>query len=300
MNLRYAPWLKYPRRLAKHTLSAAYPAVVKLWPLPEVRSIDETLDELLASHKSISRFGDGEFLYIIDRLNLPFQRQEPALRAKMIEILRSNDDRILVGLPIGYHSIKDLRPGSQLTWRSQIAWIYPRLRRYLEPGKVYYNASMTRPYADYADKSNSARYFAKLMKLWEGRKVLLVEGEKSRLGVGNDLFAKAGSVERILAPKHHAFSRYDDLLGEVRRHDRGKLVLIALGPTATAMAYDLAMEGYQAIDIGNVDIEYEWFRQGAAEKVKIHGKYTSEAKGGRDVDDVDDPVYESQIIARIL
>ncbi len=300
MNARYAPWLKHPRQVAKKLLSMAYPGVVRLWPLPEVRSIDETLDELLASHRSIARFGDGEFLYVIDRLNLPFQRQEPKLREKMIRILRSDDKRVMVGLPIGYHSLQGLKPASQLTWRSQIAWIYPRLRPYLEPGKVYYNASMTRPYASFDDTSRSAGYFSKLMELWQGRDVLLVEGEKSRLGQGNDLFAGAAKVERILAPKHHAFSRYDDLLHEAMKHSREKLVLIALGPTATAMAYDLAMEGFQALDIGNVDIEYEWFRRGATEKVRIPGKYTSEAKGGREVDDVDDPVYESQIIARIL
>src|SRR5690606_6462804 len=158
-----------------------------------------------------------------------------------------------------------------------IAWIYPRLRRYLLPGKVYHNASMTRPYADYADKSASGRYFEKLMRLWHGREVVLVEGEKSRLGVGNDLFGGAARVQRILAPKHPAFDRYDALMDEVRKHDRQKLVLIALGPTATAMAYDLAVEGYQAIDIGNVDIEYEWYRRGTTEKVRIPGKYTSEA-----------------------
>lgn len=46
-------------------------------------------------------------------------------------------------------------------------------------------------------------------------------------------------------------------------------MLIALGPTATVMAYDLADMGYQALDIGNVDIEAEWFLRGVDEKIKI-------------------------------
>ena len=41
------------------------------------------------------------------------------------------------------------------------------------------------------------------------------------------------------------------------------LILLALGPTATVMAYNLAQKGYQAIDIGHIDIEYEWYRMGA-------------------------------------
>src|SRR5690606_26073411 len=135
----------------------------------------------------ISRFGDGEFLYIIDRLNLPFQQQDPLLREKMIAVLKSEEEDILIGLPIGYHSLENLQQESKRTWKSQIAWIYPRLRKYLNSSKVYSNASITRVYVDYEDRSCSKGYFEKLMQIWEDREVLLIEGEKSRLGVGNDL-----------------------------------------------------------------------------------------------------------------
>ena len=39
-------------------------------------------------------------------------------------------------------------------------------------------------------------------------------------------------------------------------------VLIALGQTATVLAYDLSEAGLQAIDPGHVDVEYEWYRMG--------------------------------------
>lgn len=298
MNIRYSKIFRFPRKIAKCFLYAVYPAVVRIWPLPKVQSIDETLDKIIQEKCSISRFGDGEFLYIIDKLNLPFQKQEPLLTKKLIEILKSNDPGILVGLPIGYHALHNLRKSSLLTWRSQIAWIYPRLRKYLDLNKTYYNASMTRPYADYEDKSHSKGYFEKLMRIWEGREVLLVEGEKSRLGVGNNLFEKTLRIERILAPMHHAYSKYNELIDEVKKHPTHKLILVALGPTATAMAYDLAKMGFQAIDIGNVDIEYEWYLRKSIDKDKIPGKYTSEAVGGREVADLDDKDYFNQIIAR--
>lgn len=300
MNIRYSPLLRWPRLVVKHFLSALYPLVVKVYPLPRVKSIDETLDELIKHNYSISRYGDSEFLYIIDKLNLPYQKYNPELRRRMIEILVSDLPGHCVGLPIGYQSMDNLIRRSKVTWRSQISWIYPRLRKYLNSEKTYYNASMTRLYVTFQDKSVSASYFEKLMKLWEGRQVLLIEGEKSRLGVGNDLFRSCVSVERILAPAHNAFEKYDELLNEAKKHDRSKLVLIALGPTATVLAFDLAKEGYQALDIGNVDIEYEWYRMGATSKVRIPGKYTSEAVGGRLVGDVDDEDYHRQIIARFL
>ena len=36
------------------------------------------------------------------------------------------------------------------------------------------------------------------------------------------------------------------------------LFLVALGPTATVLAYDLSKIGYQAIDIGHIDISFVW------------------------------------------
>lgn len=296
MNIRYGKALRIPRKIAKYTLSALYPLSIKLFPLPNVKSIDETLDKIIQDKDSICRFGDSEFLYIIDKLNLPYQRQIPALRNKMIEILNSNHPNILVGLPIGYYSLDNLKQDAKLTWRSQISWVYPRLKKYLPEGKVFYNASMTRLYIDYEDTSKSAGYFEKVMKIWEGRSVVLLEGDKSRLGVGNNLFAKTIKVERVLAPAHNAYDNVNELMEETLKQPKEKLILIALGPTAKVIAFELALQGYQAIDIGNVDVEYEWYLRSATTKTIIPGKYTSEASGGRIVADSNDVTYQAQII----
>jgi len=296
MNIRYSKAFRIPRKIAKHLLSAIYPLVIKIFPLPKVKSIDETLDKIINDKVSICRFGDSEFLYIIDQLNLPYQRQIGDLRSKMIEILQSNHDTILVGLPIGYYSLENLKRETELVWRSQISWIYPRLKKYLPHDKVYYNASMTRLYMDYEDTSKSAAYFEKVMKIWEGRSVVLLEGCKSRLGVGNNLFSTAVKVERILAPAQNAYDKYDELLTEALKQPKDKLLLIAMGPTAKVLAYNLALQGYQAIDIGNLDVEYEWYLRGETTKAKIPGKYTHEAIGGTIVGNSDDVVYLSQII----
>lgn len=301
MSIRYGKAFKIPRKIAKYLLSyVIYPIVIRIWKLPKVKSIDETLDHLINQGGSICRYGDGEFLYIIDKLNLPFQKYDNELAQRMREILISNDANILVGLPIGYQSLKGVEPGSRRVWRSQIAWIYPRLKKYLSEEKQYWNASMTRFYYEYEDKNISRRYIEKLLRLWENRHVIIIEGEKSRFGVGNTLLSKTKSVARILAPKHHAFSKYHEILEKAKTMNKEALYLIALGPTATVLAYDLAKSGRQAIDIGNVDIEYEWYLRGAKEKIKIEGKYTSEAIGGRNVADVKNEQYESEILLRIL
>jgi glycosyltransferase family protein len=262
-------------------------------------SIPETLDFLDKTGYSIIRFGDGEFLYLCDKLNLPFQKYDPVLALKMKEILKFEHPHILVGLPSGYHSLNALSPKGKRFWRSQISWVYPRLRKYLSPAKTYANASITRIYVEYADKSHCKEWFERFMKLWWQQDIVLIEGEKSRVGVGNDLFAGAKSVRRILGPMHHAWSCYDDLLTEARKMPKDTLLLLSMGPCAKVLGYTLALEGYRVLDIGNLDIEYEWYRRGVPDKVKIPGKYTSEAKGGRVVEDIEDPLYNSQIICHI-
>lgn len=300
MNIRYSKAFRIPRKIAKYTFSFLYPLVIRIWKLPNVKSIEETLDIILEKKLSISRYGDSEFLYIIDELNLPYQNFDKKLKDRMVEILVSKEDNLLVGLPIGYHSLLNLNNSSRVVWRSQISWIYPRLRKYLDMNKIYYNSSMTRVYIDYVDKTHCSIWFDKIKSIWEDREVVIIEGEKSRLGIGNDLFKGAKSIQRILGPAHHAFSRYNDLYSYASTFSKEKLFLIAMGPTATVLSYDLCKLGYQAIDIGNVDIEYEWFLRKASNKIKIPLKYTSEVSGGRIVEDLEDKEYESQIIAKFL
>lgn len=133
--------------------------------------------------------------------------------------------------------------------------------------------------------------------IWDGRDITIIEGGKTRFGVGNDLISNAKSCERILGPAVNAFGRYDELLEQARKIGRDRLVLIALGHTATVLAYDLAAEGYQALDIGHLDIEYEWFLRGADKKIPVEGKYVNEAPLGRDVPEtISDEKYNSEII----
>lgn len=65
------------------------------------------------------------------------------------------------------------------------------------------------------------------------------------------------------------------------------------------MAYDLAKDGYQAIDIGHLDIEYEWCKLGVDKKVAIKGKYTNESNEKQELNTDNDKEYLSQIVGRV-
>ena len=56
--------------------------------------------------------------------------------------------------------------------------------------------------------------------------------------------------------------------------------------------------GIQAIDIGQLDNEYDWYRMGANDRVPIAGKMTAEVQWNRNVEDIQDTAYESSIVDR--
>ena len=168
--------------------------------------------------------------------------------------------------------------------------------------RIYADAYITRPYAIYADNNTDApkKRFDELKKIWNGKKLLIIEGEKTRMGVGNDLFDNAEGIKRILCPAECAFDRYADILSFALKQDKDCLVLIALGPTASVLAYDMAKAGFWALDIGHIDIEYEWMLAGKGGRVDIPNKYVNEVEGGERVEEYVNEEYEKQIIGSFL
>ena len=79
-----------------------------------------------------------------------------------------------------------------------------------------------------------------------------------------------------------------------------RLVLIALGPTATVLAYDLCNAGYQAVDIGHLDLEYEWFLRKDVEGGPLEFKYVDGSSRGRKIHQLQDPEYKRQIIKKVV
>ena len=161
----------------------------------------------------------------------------------------------------------------------------------------YGSTFVSRPYIDFEDKSQAKGQFDKLKSIWKNRDLLIVEGATSRSGVGNDLFAEAKSIKRIVCSSHSAYSRVDEIEQEIEKHAAGRLVLCMLGPTAKVLAYRLSQKGHQVLDIGHIDSEYEWMKMGAKTKVKFAHKHTAEYNFDQDIEFIEDETYTSQIVA---
>ena len=268
---------------------------------PTVIGMSDTILAIKERRASIARYGDGEFDIIFGRTE-GFQKKDLELSKRLRGILTKNDlsECFLVAVPDCFGDLSQFNEKAKIHWRirldkERIKWV-----RCLNTKAPYYQAQITRFYFDWADKSQCNDWYTGLKSIWDHEDVLLGEGELSRVGVGNDLFDNAASVRRILCPAENAFDCYEEILETICKHAKpSDLIFMALGPTATVLAYDLFQRGYWAVDAGHVDLEYEWMKLGATEKVKISGKYVNEVKNGNMVDAIQDEEMLSQVVAKV-
>ncbi|WP_209122914.1 SP_1767 family glycosyltransferase [Alkalihalobacillus sp. BA299] len=261
---------------------------------PKIKNIDESIDNIIANKASVCRYGDGEFK-LIENKSITFQVSNKLLSKRLKEILNCQEDQLMVCLPDVFGDLNIYSEEPKAYWRLHIAKFRLQWYKHINKKMTYYNSFLSRFYYTFEDKSRCSEWISKLKQIWSNRDIVIIEGKKSRLGIGNDLFDNVSSIERILVPEENAFNFYDEILKEAKKCDKNKVILLAAGPTATVLAYDLYKEGYQSIDIGHVDIEYEWFLRGAKTKVQIENKYVCEAGAGKDVGELKDEKYLSEI-----
>lgn len=271
---------------------------------PNVMSSEETIRYILDNKVSISRFGDGEVLFMAG-LDLNFQKNDPVLVEKMMRV--KTNEKCLVCIPNIFNnkafSKKLIKADEYVFWKKNLIKHEYRYKKLFGKMNPLGDAFVSRFYMRYNDKSKEKNelYIKHLKQLWEKRNIVFIEGENSRLGYGNNLFDNASSIRRILCPSKNAFSVYDDVIETIKQKcAKDDLLILALGPTATAMAFELSEMGYQAFDLGHIDIEYEWYLLDVDHKVPIPHKHVNECNSMGETDENElDSTYKKQIIRRI-
>ncbi len=263
---------------------------------------EETLRGICAG-KSLARFGDGEFALMAGYERQKFQHYDAELAKRLGEVIQTDEEGLMIAVADNYGSLEKYNEDGKMGIRMYMTReVRLQHREWLNLERIYHNAYISRPYASLADNGTDApkRRFQELQKIWEGRDVIFVEGALTRLGVRNDLFANAKRIRRIEAPATSSFDRYDDILRAALKYgDEDVLFLVALGPTACVLVYDLYKAGCQAVDIGHLDLEYEWYRNGTGGHSEVRFKYNNEMREGDQVEDVADADYLAQIIERV-
>lgn len=260
----------------------------------KILGIEESLKKIKNEKKSVCRFGDGEMDVILGG-KIGYQKYDTKLANMLSEILKSRQEFCLIGVPLPINTFENITEDNEKFWTENMIKFRDIWLEYLSEDMIYCATNITRPYIRYKDRSMCGKYFDLLKDIWKDRDVVICEGEQTRVGVGNDLLSECKSIKRIICPSENAFEKYEEILARLKKENKNSLILIALGPTATILAYNLAKDGYQAFDIGHCDIEYEWYKRGAADREKIDNKYTNEVSGGDLVQNVEDSEYLSQI-----
>lgn len=271
-------------------------------PLLRFLPDEETIRLIIEERKSLCRFGDGEIRWMLGYKLNSFQEYSDELSEGLKRAFLSDNSDLLVGIPIGIVNTKKCNLGSKLHWRAIRLNFIEAFEKYGKMDRNYANASITRPYIDYNDRRYSEKCFENLKKIWNKKDVVFVEGKKTKLGMGNDLFSNATSISRILCPTVNAFDKLEEIKSSIRKNCKAdNIILAALGPTATILAADMCDEGFHIIDIGHVDVEYIWYLRHDLLRSPIDGKYVNES-GERFQSDLyeNDDEYLNSIIDEII
>lgn len=271
---------------------------------PKVCDLEDTIQEIVNEKKSVSRFGDGELRWALGLKNdNSFQEQDSLMAQRLRQIISNDDDSLMVCIPDVFQTLNLFTWDNAGSWAKLLSKNYGRWLNFVGTNKQYFDANFTRPYMQQRDKTKASHYFNQIKKIWNGKKVLIIEGEKTRFGVGNDLLANSNMVRRILCPAENAFDNYDKILNFSADLSKNfDVILIALGPTATILSADLSKDGCFAIDIGHLDIEYEWYLRNVKKKVAIPGKFVNESISQKYLENKNldlDINYKNQIIFQI-
>ncbi len=271
---------------------------------PHFESQDETIRKIVEEKRSLARFGDGEFQIMGNQKgNVKYQRYDARLAQRMIEVLHSDMPELIIAIANNYGSLESYALGCDDAIRRYMTDDIRKMHSsLLETERIYADAYLTRFYVMYKDNMTDApvRRLEKLKSIWEKRNVISVEGALTRLGAGNDLFDNTKSFRRIIAPATSSFDRYDELLeASLKYAEQDTLFLIAIGPSAGVLAYDLTLNGYQALDVGHIDLEYEWYLAGQGVRVSVPDRYNFELVEMDHVEDLaaDDPYYREILVS---
>lgn len=259
----------------------------------------EAVSRIVNEKCSLIRFGDADFEIIAGYSCVDYQKYNKNLASRLKEVVKTDQENILIAIANNYGNLDlysdEIADGIRGYMTEETRSRHISL---LNLDKVYYNAYMFKCYYPYKDKSRTAERLELIKKIWSGRDIILIEGAQTRTGQGNDLFDNVKSTRRILCPTQNAYAKYEEILETAKALIKDELVLCVLGPAGKVLAYDLISCGHQVVDIGQIDMDYEWYRAGVGKKVPNPTKYVSQLPPA-EVEDVNDKIYQSQIIALI-
>lgn len=265
----------------------------------EVLSPLESLKRINLEHLSVGRFGDGEMRIIFQHKGIGFQKFDPELATNLLKSANASD-KYVIGIPHGFISTKNDNLRTSVFWWKYVFENRKQIKDLTNQAKtkLFFDASFSRTITELKHINTVDMVIQEVKNIWLNRTVIIIEGEQTRFGIGNDLFDNALDVKRIIGPAENAYDFVDKLektVVELSQKLIDPIILIALGPTATVLSYRISKLGIQAIDIGHFDLQYEYYLKGYRHRVKVSNKYDNEMGNISQEESFNDLSYKNQI-----
>lgn len=252
----------------------------------QILNTEDSLNKLLEG-KSIANFGDVELDFILGN-DFKYQVPNGELAERLKEVLKSKQDFCLIGIPDEIIRFDNLTEESEKFWINNMYYNRKEWLKYIHEDMQYCTSNISRIYVRRKDISNCGKYFSTLKKVWKDRNILICEKEQDQIGMCNDLLSEAKLIKRIVCSSEKAFINYNTIFNKIKEQSKDTLIIIDLGPVGAVLAYDLAKEGYQALDLKHFDTEYA-----------LYQKNSKKQSIGYSETDNNNKNYKSQIISII-
>ena len=228
---------------------------------PKILNPADTISAVIEKKASFCRFGDGE-IGLMKGDGIPFQVYDEELSNRLFEVFQSDLEDVFIGIPyFVFNPSDDFESEVKRFVRAWGPKNRPLINSITIPGKTYYDAACTQLYASY-QQYDFHDHFLRVQEIWRNRDITLICGQSVFSHIKNNIFDTANSVTWQYAPARNAYSEYQSILEKAKSSPDNHLIIIILGPTATVLAYDLAIAGYQALDLGHLAKDYDYYLRG--------------------------------------
>lgn len=215
----------------------------------------QTIELLSGTRRCFCRFGDGE-IAVMRGEGIAFQKADRELGMRLVEILRSEEEQVLVGINYFYLNPVEGVNGFTQNFLNCLQMQRKFLIKNCSKKRMYIDAAITQMYQNY-NEYDFDTHFQKMQKLFENQNITLICGESVFNDIQYNALDVCESVEYLYGPSRDAYDQYDELLKKALAVDKERIICVILGPAAKVLVYDLYKNGRIAWDIGHYLKDYD-------------------------------------------
>ena len=100
-------------------------------------SDEDTINKIINDKCSLTRYGDGEFKWMMGVKQNSFQKDSKNLANDLIEVIKSNNPKLLIGIPHTLNNVNNYNLVGKYYWNYFVCKYYDRVAKFLDYNKIY-------------------------------------------------------------------------------------------------------------------------------------------------------------------